>query len=53
MSAPPESENVLDEPSLKAELDRRLEEVRSGISPSLTVEQAKAFLAARRTQRAR
>jgi len=44
---------VLDERAMKAELDRRLEEARSGKAQTMTVEQARAFLAERRARRAR
>ena len=44
---------VLDERAMKAELDRRLEDARSGKAQTMTVEQARAFLAERRARRAR
>jgi putative addiction module component (TIGR02574 family) len=43
----------LDERALKAELDRRLDEVRTGKAQTMSVEQAQAFLAERRARRAR
>lgn len=43
---------VLDEHAMKAELDRRLEEARSGKAQTMTVEQARAFLTERRARRA-
>lgn len=44
---------VLDERAMKAELDRRLEDARSGKAETMTVEGARAFLAERKARRAR
>jgi Putative addiction module component len=44
---------VLDERAMKVELDRRLEEARTGKVQTMTVDQARAFLAERRARRAR
>lgn len=44
---------VLDERAMKAELDRRLEDARSGKAETMTVERARAFLAERKARRAR
>jgi putative addiction module component (TIGR02574 family) len=44
---------VLDERAMKAELDRRLEDARSGKAETMTVERARSFLAERKARRAR